>query len=94
MTIAEDAEIDDGLLKVYYLKPLGLWGWIRLLPSLRFGTLDRRGEAELMRATRVDVATKRPKQINVDGELIGETPATFRLLPKALSVFAPVPAPS
>jgi YegS/Rv2252/BmrU family lipid kinase len=91
LTLSDDAEVDDGELKLYYLEPLGVLGWVRALPSLRFGTLDGFRKATFRRAMVVDVATDREKSINVDGELSETTPARFRIRPKALAVFAPPP---
>ncbi len=92
LTISEDARIDDGWLRVYYVEPLGVLGWLKLLPSFRFGTLDKHREAELLRAQTVEISTKGARPINLDGELIGRTPAGFSIRPKALTVFAPEPA--
>lgn len=92
LTIAEDARIDDGLLRVYYVEPQGALGWLRLLPALRFGRLRARPEAALFTAKSVEVSTSRPKSINIDGEIAGGTPADFHIAPQALSVFAPRPS--
>lgn len=89
LTIATEARVDDGWLRVYYLRPLGFWGWLRLIPSLRFGTVGRDERAELLSAKTIDISTRPSKVINVDGELAGQTPARFRILPQALSVFVP-----
>ena len=91
LTIAEEAEIDDGWLHVYTVEPLTFLGWLQLLPSLKFGTFDRHSEAELLRARTVSITTKRPKPINVDGELANHTPASFSIKPRTLAVFAPNP---
>jgi diacylglycerol kinase family enzyme len=42
-----------------------------------------------MRCSEVEIRTGRPKKINTDGEITTETPATFRVLQKAVSVFTP-----
>jgi diacylglycerol kinase family enzyme len=39
--------------------------------------------------TRFQVRTRRPRPVNLDGELLTHTPARFELLPAALRVFAP-----
>lgn len=91
MTIKEDAAVDDGWLHLYYVQPRGLWGWLRLLPALRFGTIDRQDRTELLRGKKVGVRTRHEKVVNVDGELASRTPADFHILPKALEVFAPPP---
>jgi YegS/Rv2252/BmrU family lipid kinase len=91
LTISEDAAIDDGWLRVSYVKPIGLWGLLRLLPHLRSGTLAKHELADVWRAKEVTITTRRPKQINVDGELIGKTPAEFSIRPRLLEVFVPGP---
>ena len=89
LTVAERAEIDDGWLRVYYLRAAGLLGLVRLLPAIRFGRLHRAEHAAIRRARSVELRTRRAMAINVDGELLAETPARFDILPGALRVFVP-----
>lgn len=89
MTIDEAAEIDDGWLRVYYLKPAGLLSMLGALPALRFGWLRRSPVAEVRRARRVEIRTRRPRQLDVDGELNGRTPVIVEIEPAAIEVFAP-----
>ncbi|MGH6942591.1 MAG: lipid kinase, partial [Geminicoccaceae bacterium] len=89
MTISEDAAIDDGMLDVYCLKPLSLWRLMTLLPSLRSGRLGRQSGALAMRGRAIEVSTRRPMPINTDGELTTRTPATFTVVPGAVSIFVP-----
>lgn len=89
LTISERAEIDDGWLRVYYLRPVGILGLLRLFPAIRLGRLDRARDTAIRRARRIEVRTKRPRTINVDGELLAETPARFDVLVGALEVLAP-----
>ncbi|MEO3430953.1 lipid kinase [Pelagibius sp. CAU 1746] len=92
MTVDEKAQIDDGWLRVYYLRPAGPLAMLRVLPALRFGWLRRAPEAEVKRAKRVELRTRRPRAVNVDGELDGMTPVVVEVLPGAVEVFAPPPA--
>lgn len=92
MTVDEFAEIDDGWLKVYYLRPAGLLAMLWMLPALRFGWLRRAPEADVKWAKRVELRTRRPRRVNVDGELNGTTPVVIEVLPGAVEVFAPPPA--
>ena len=89
MTIDERAEIDDGWLKVYYLRPAGLMAMLWMLPALRFGWLRRTSEAEVRWARRVEIRTRRPRPLDVDGELNGRTPVVIEIAPGAVEVFAP-----
>lgn len=89
MTVDERAEIDDGWLKVYYLRPTGLMAMLWMLPALRFGWLRRTSEAEVRWARRVEIRTRRPRPLDVDGELNGSTPVVIEIDPGAVEVFAP-----
>ena len=89
MTIDEAAEIDDGWLRVYYLRPAGLMAMLWMLPALRFGWLRRSPAAEVKRAKRVEIRTRRPRPVDIDGELNGHTPVVVEIEPAALEVFAP-----
>ncbi len=67
LTIDEAAEIDDGWLRVYYLRPAGLFAMLWMLPALRVGWLRRIPEAEVKWAKRVELKTRGPRTVNVDG---------------------------
>jgi diacylglycerol kinase family enzyme len=45
-------------------------------------------------ATRVTLRTATPRPINIDGELDAATPATFELVPGALTVIVPRSLPA
>ncbi len=52
----------------------------------RQGIMD---EVRTMSGTRFEVRTRRPMPINADGEIVTETPAVFRVRPRAVTVFVP-----
>ena len=89
MTVSEDAAIDDGWLDVYCLRPGSLWGLLALFPALRLGRLRHRESVQVLRGRAIDVMTRRRLPINTDGELTTQTPAKFRVVPRALTVFVP-----
>jgi diacylglycerol kinase (ATP) len=89
MTVAEDASHDDGLFHVYCVGPVGAWSWLRLLPALRSGTYAPSPAVRRLTARSVVIETRRAEVINVDGEISGSTPATFRIAERALRVVAP-----
>jgi YegS/Rv2252/BmrU family lipid kinase len=94
MTIDAAAEIDDGWLRVYYLRPAGLLAMLSVLPALRFGWLRRSPVAEVKRARRVEIRTRHPRTVDVDGELNGRTPVVVEIEPAAVEVFAPPRRPA
>ncbi|WP_416900354.1 MAG: lipid kinase [Minwuia sp.] len=89
LTIQEDAAIDDGWLDVYYIRPLGPLGMLKLLPFLKFGALRRREDVKTLRLRSLHLETDPVQDINVDGEVIETTPARFGILPRALEVLVP-----
>jgi YegS/Rv2252/BmrU family lipid kinase len=91
MTIAPDAAPDDGLLDVYSIE-VDHWMWLALMyPSFRAGRHGRWDEVHTFRCREVEIRTRRPHDINTDGEVTTQTPARFRVLPKAIRVYTPPP---
>ncbi|MES1923877.1 lipid kinase [Salinisphaera sp. T31B1] len=89
LAVSSDAALDDGRLDLYSLKPASLTKLVGMLPSLVRGPDKSVQGVQLLEGTEFHVSTDRPMQINTDGELLTETPATFRVLPGALSVKVP-----
>ncbi|PZO82118.1 MAG: lipid kinase [Mesorhizobium amorphae] len=93
MTVEENATADDGKLDFYSLEVDHWWRLLRLLPSLRAGTQGRWDDVRAFRTTEVVIRTSRPRDVNTDGELTTQTPAHFRIRPKAIQVYAPLNTP-
>lgn len=91
LTVAPDATIDDARLDLYSLEVKHWWELLRLAPFLKWGTHVHRREVEALRARGVEIRTRRPMPIDVDGELGAETPGRFEVVPGALEVFTPEP---
>jgi YegS/Rv2252/BmrU family lipid kinase len=89
MTLSEDAAIDDNRLDIYSLEAAGVISALKLLPSLRRGTQGHWSEVETMTGQEVLVETTHSRSVNADGEIVTRTPALFRILPRAVTVFAP-----
>lgn len=89
MTVEQSAAPDDGLLDVYSLELKKSWQLLALFPYLRRGTHGRWRNVRTFSTTALHVHTRRPHYINADGEIIGQTPAQFRLINNALKVLAP-----
>lgn len=93
MAVDADAHIDDATLKLYSLEMRSAFGLARIANAFRTGA---HGAADTVRARSGDhftVTTNRPRSVDADGEIITKTPATFRVLPAAVRVFAPARAP-
>jgi YegS/Rv2252/BmrU family lipid kinase len=94
LAVAQDAAIDDARLDLYSLEVNHWWELAKLAPSLKLGTHVERSEVEALRAEAFEIRTRRPMPIDLDGELGAETPARFRVVPRAIEVFAPPADPS
>lgn len=89
LTVSEDASIDDGLLDVYYIEAVGAWKLLTMLRALRRGKLRQERKAEVFRCRKVELKTEPPCEINADGELVGQTPASVAVKRNALSFVVP-----
>lgn len=90
LPVAEDATIDDARLDLYSLEVRRWWQLLALAPALKRGRHGEKDAVKALRATGLEIHTRTRRDIDVDGEIGGTTPARFRVLPGALEVFAPL----
>ena len=87
--IALEASMDDGWLNVVLVQDIG---WMRLAEAipivLTTGDL-RFDEVKRFRSRRVVLKADRAAKVHGDGELLGESPAEFEILPRAIRVMTP-----
>lgn len=89
LAVDESAEPDDGRLDVYSLEINHWTELVPLLPALKAGTQKRWKNVRTFGTTELTVRTKRPLDINADGEILTTTPARFGLRPRAVTVYVP-----
>ncbi|QLE56796.1 lipid kinase [Nostoc sp. TCL26-01] len=89
MAVVHDASIDDQRLDLYSLEIKHWWEIIPLLPAMRNGRHIHRQNVRALHGQEFAVYTRKPRPINTDGEITTYTPATFRVIPKAVSVLVP-----
>lgn len=87
--IHEEASIDDGHLDLYSLEPRAVWKLAFLFGAFRQGRHGLWAEVQTSKCVEFDVRTRTPRPINVDGDIVTETPAHFIVRPAAIEVFAP-----
>lgn len=87
--IERDASIDDQRLDLYSLEFRRAWKLALLARDLRHGEHGAWQEVRTIRARAVEVLTRRPMPVNVDGEIVTQTPARFSLRPAAVTVYVP-----
>lgn len=86
MLTAPDADLEDGLLDALIIgdlnKPDLLWS----LPRIYRGTHLTHPRVTMKRARELEIRSARPLFLQADGELLGEAPAHFSVLPAALNI--------
>jgi diacylglycerol kinase family enzyme len=82
--------MDDGWIDVALVQEVR---WTRLVEAipivLTSGDLRGFPEVERYRCKRIMLQTERPAKVHGDGELLGETPVEFSVVPQALRVMTP-----
>ncbi|PYI94300.1 MAG: hypothetical protein DME97_02245 [Verrucomicrobia bacterium] len=87
--IAPEASIDDGLLDVVLIPKRSAPELALLAAQVAMGTHLSSGAIVFRRAAQLTVNSKPGMWFNVDGELVGNEPARFEILPRALRFIAP-----
>lgn len=89
MQFAPRAQPDDGLLDLVTIDHLGVMATLARLPSLYGGRLldDPAVHWRLTAAT--SITTDRPARVQADGQLLGSTPVSVRVLPGAIDTVIP-----
>ena len=87
--VEAEAQIDDGILNVYSLEPRAWWRLLIMARAFRAGEHHKLREVRSIECHTLGVSTKRPHDINADGEIVTSTPAEFGLLRHAVRVFVP-----
>ncbi|MDQ7794694.1 MAG: diacylglycerol kinase family lipid kinase [bacterium] len=91
---ARRADPADGRFDVYLVEEANLAEIAALFSLLILGRVAEHPLVHAYRARRVAVTADVPLLVHLDGDVVGETPASFELLPGRLKVLAPGPADS
>jgi len=89
MKICPEAEPDDGLFDVLLIGDLTKRDLLLTLPKTYRGRHLPHPKAEVLRGAAVEVATREPVPVELDGEQPGTTPARFEVVPQALRLRVP-----
>jgi diacylglycerol kinase (ATP) len=89
--IAPEAAIDDGLLDVILIQERSTAELALLAAQVALGNHLSSDAIVFRRAARVTVNSRPGMWFNVDGELVGNEPAQFTVLPRALQFVVPAP---
>ena len=86
MFAAPDADVADGFFDVLIIGDVSKPDLLRSLPRVYKGTHLTHPKVTLKRAKEVEIRSAQPMHLQADGELLGQVPANFRVLPSALNV--------
>ncbi|MFC1981895.1 diacylglycerol/lipid kinase family protein, partial [Chloroflexota bacterium] len=86
MHVAPEAGLDDSLLDVVVIGDIGKFDLLKSLPMVYKGTHGGHPKVSMEKAEKISVESPEPLLVHSDGELLGEGPASFWLIPAALSI--------
>lgn len=86
MLTAPDASINDGYFDVMIIGDLSKPDLLRSLPRIYKGTHLTHPKVTMKKAKEIEIRSAQPMQLQADGELLGQVPARFRILPSVLKV--------
>jgi YegS/Rv2252/BmrU family lipid kinase len=92
MRLSPGACADDGRLNFCVIEGLSRLAALRHLPKLIRGTHPSHPKVRYFEGTLLEVCSQPRVPLALDGDLIGTTPATFRVRPQALRVLVPCQA--
>jgi YegS/Rv2252/BmrU family lipid kinase len=83
------ARWDDGKMDICLIQALGRLETVRYFPRLLRGSHVNHPKATYLQGDALEVESDPPLELQLDGDLVGRTPASFRLQPGRLTVLAP-----
>jgi YegS/Rv2252/BmrU family lipid kinase len=92
--MAQDAVIDDGALDIYAFQGNGPARTLLHAARLAVSRHLADPEVDIYRARKLEITSARPLPIHVDGDYVGETPATIVAVPRSLRLLVPTTAPA
>lgn len=90
LVIDEKASINDSRLDLVSTEVKTWWQGLLALPALMSGRNheDKEGLRKLEALKEIVIKTKKPMDLDTDGDITARTPAVFRIEPKKISIFA------
>jgi YegS/Rv2252/BmrU family lipid kinase len=89
MLLAPGASLDDGLLDIVMIGMQSKRTFLATLPKVFSGAHVHHPAVRVLRGRELHVDADRPFTVYADGDPIGDTPVTIRVVPHALRVLVP-----
>jgi len=89
MRVTPDAKSDDGVLDLCVLGAVPKRTFVKTFPKVFSGKHVTHPSVDMLRGKEIEISADRPFEVYGDGELMGPLPASFTVVPAALSVVVP-----
>lgn len=86
MRVAPDADPNDGFFDVIVIGDIDKIEYLMTVPKVYDGTHITHPQVDTYRARRVEVRSEQPLLLQVEGEVCGQSPITFEIIPSALQI--------
>jgi len=86
MQIAPHASLDDGLLDVVFIGDVTKSELLKIRPTLYNGSHIRHPKIREKKITTITIESDEHLLVEADGDILGESPASFWVIPSALTV--------
>ena len=86
MHMAPEASLNDNLLDVVILGDIGKFELLKALPMVYNGTHVTHPKVRMEKAAHIAIESSERIMVQADGELLGEGPASFWLMPAVLNI--------
>jgi len=86
MHVAPEASLNDNLLDVVIIGDIGRFDLLKSMPMVYKGTHGNHPKVSMEKSARVTVESSEKVLVHADGELLGEGPASFWVMPAALNI--------
>jgi YegS/Rv2252/BmrU family lipid kinase len=89
MRLVPHARTDDGVLDVAVFGACGVWAFVALHIMALFGRHVRSPHVHLLSGTEVEVHAEPTAPVQMDGDVVGDTPLRCAVVPAAISLIVP-----
>lgn len=92
MKVGAGGELDDGAFGIALIPRMRRWRMLRAVPGLWAGGLARVEEVSSHAGRQVTIVGDKSIPVEIDGEVIGMTPVTVSVVPRAVRICFPLQA--
>ncbi len=89
LQVAPDASVFDGRFNILIINQVPRWRILFELPKLKKGLIEKISVSEQLMCSEIAISSETPQYFEIDGDVIGQTPARLKIKPSALRVFCP-----